>query len=139
MIRINIVYTLFLLLIIIIGTLLLLDNRVPTKDICAQCNILLIDIDTLRADDLPCYGYQKNTAPNLCAFAEKSVIFNDNYSTSYWTQPSIFSTITSLYPAFHRVEKIFDRLSPEIPTLAEVLHKNGYRTVYVNAVNNIIT
>lgn len=99
---------------------------------CDKCNVVLIDIDTLRADELPCYGYFRDTAPNLCKFAKKSVIFKNNYSVSNWTLPDIFSTITGQYPTFHRVESLpNDRLPGNIPTLAETLKQNGYQTIMV--------
>lgn len=107
-------------------------SRQNQKDTCPKCNILLIDIDILRADALPCYGYFRNTAPNICAFAKKSLMFTDNYSVSRWTLPDMFSTITSLYPTFHGQTTTFaNKLSTDIPTLAETLRNNGYRTVLV--------
>lgn len=124
----------------IIGCLFFLKTIKPTqfqqfkntdKSLCKNCNVLVIDIDILRADELPCYGYRRNTAPNLCALAEKSIIFSDNYSASIWTLPSIFSTITSLNPTFHKmVVPYASQLSPSIPTLAEVLTNNGYNSVF---------
>lgn len=119
-----------ILLLLAVGVVLLARNS--HKKTCTHCNILLIDIDILRADELPCYGYKRDTAPNLCAFAQQSVLFEDNYAPGPWTLPSIFSTITSLYPTFHRVRLVFiDKLSSSIPTLAEVLHDEGYKTIYV--------
>ena len=95
-------------------------------------NIMLIDIDILRADALPCYGYHRNTAPNICEWAKRSMIFEKNYAISPWTLPAMFSTITSLYPTFHNVRTLYtDKLSSEIPTLAEVLHQQGYQTVFI--------
>lgn len=112
----------------------------PPQKICTHCNILFLDIDILRADALPCFGYPRNTAPNLCAFANKSVLFTDNYSMSNWTLPDIFSTITSLYPTFHRVRTMFvDVLSPKVLTLAEALKQEGYRTIYIGDNDNAAT
>ncbi len=109
-----------------------LSAIIPKSAICNQCNIALIDLDILRADALPCYGYDRNTAPNLCAFARNATLFTDNYSTSYWTLPSMFSTLTSLLPIFHRVQTAFvDTLSPDISVMAEELQKSGYQTMYV--------
>jgi len=59
-------------------------------------------------------------------------MFENFYSTARWTLPSSFSTITSLYPIFHRVRtKFIDRLSFQIPTLAETLQREGYQTVFI--------
>ncbi len=107
------------------------ENKSEKK--CENCNIMLIDIDILRGDELSCLGYSRNTTPNICEFAKNGAVFKDNYSTSYWTLPSIFSTMTSLYPTFHGMQNAGkDILSPNITTLAEVLHKKGYMTVMVN-------
>ena len=57
------------------------------RPLCPWCNIVLIDIDILRADALPCYGYKRNTAPNICALAQKGLVFTDNYAQSTWTLP----------------------------------------------------
>lgn len=99
---------------------------------CNRCNVILIDIDILRADALPCYGYKRNTAPNLCAFAEKSVIFDNNFSTSYWTLSDTFSVITSLLPSFHHIKSEINNVLPsDVPTMAESLQKNGYKTIFI--------
>ena len=110
----------------------LVKNNLSIKAPCLNCNIILIDVDTFRADELPCYGYSRNTTPNICALAKKGVLFEDNYTTESWTLPSIISTITSLYPTFHKVKTLYvDKLANKIPTLAETLQKKGYQTIYV--------
>lgn len=111
-----------------------------TEAVCFHCNILVIDFDVLRADDLPCYGYRRNTAPNLCSFAGKSALFENNYSSGTWTLPSMFSTITSLYPTFHKVRNAYtDSLASHILTLAEALKREGYETVLIEEKNNPYT
>ncbi len=128
-----------LLGLMIIGSGFLIIKKVSKKT-CDKCNIMLIDVDILRADELPCYGYPRNTMPNICEFAKKSVSFKDNYSTSYWTLPSIFSVITSLYPTFHQMQvNYMFALSSRIPTLAETLHKQGYKTVYVGQKDDLMS
>ena len=112
------------------------ENLLPSEQVCDHCNILLFDIDILRADELPCYGYSQNTTPNICNFAKNSVVFKDNYSTHFWTLPSMFSTVTSLYPVFSRVRTTVDVLPPTTFTLAESLKKQGYRTVFVGQDGN---
>ncbi|HWS48686.1 MAG TPA: sulfatase-like hydrolase/transferase [Candidatus Methanoperedens sp.] len=108
------------------------NNLILPEQVCKNCNILLIDVDILRADALPCYGYFRNTAPNICNFASKSVLFKDNYSSSIWTLPSMFTTITGLNPPFHRVRTGMDKLYSNLPTLAESLKKQGYKTIFLN-------
>lgn len=107
------------------------------KPACPRCNIILIDIDILRADALPCYGYKKNTAPNICALANKGQIFTDNYAQANWTLPSMMSTITSQYPFSHGVSKTYrDVLNPNTPTLAGELQNIGYNTLYFGSISS---
>lgn len=128
------------LLIILVVALLInkySQKKLDKQGICKDCNIVLIDIDTLRADSLPCYGGLRNTAPNICKLAQKSVIFENNYSTSYWTLPSIFSTVTSLYPNFHKIQTPYvDILNIEENTLAKTLQNFGYQTAYIGWLGN---
>lgn len=129
-------WVIFLLLVIfvsLVGTIYIKDRNEKQQDYgCDHCNILLIDIDVLGADELPCYGYSRNTAPNLCDFAKKSVFFKSNFSAAAWTLPSIFSTTTSWYPAFHDIKVVIgDKLNTEVPTLAGTLKNAGYYTVWL--------
>ena len=97
-----------------------------------QPNIILISIDTLRADHVSSYGYHRNTTPNLDRLAEEGVRFTNAYSTAVWTPPAHASMLTGLYPSMHQAVD-YKSLSPRIPTIAEVLRKNGYQTVgFVN-------
>src|SRR3990170_5433058 len=68
-----------------------------------QPSLLLITIDTLRADHLPFYGYKRNTAPFLGKLAEHGILFTNAYSTSSWTVPAVTSLITGVYPISHGV------------------------------------
>ena len=66
-------------------------------------NIVLITIDTLRADHLSCYGYNRNTSPNIDNIAEQGTIFANAIAPSSWTAPSMVSLFTSVYPLSHGV------------------------------------
>jgi arylsulfatase A-like enzyme len=94
--------------------------------------IILISIDTLRADHLGCYGYSVGTSPTIDALAKKGVVFTNAMSTSSWTLPAHMSMLTSLYPSFHKLEKGGGtgsaRLDDAEPTLAGVLHSAGFAT-----------
>ncbi|MCD6099139.1 MAG: sulfatase [Candidatus Marinimicrobia bacterium] len=95
-------------------------------------NIILISIDTLRADHLSCYGYHRETTPNIDRIAEGGVLFKNAYSTAVWTPPAHASMLTGLYPSQHGVVDQ-NKLDKNIPTIAEVLQRNGYRTAgFVN-------
>ena len=97
-----------------------------------QPNIILISIDTLRVDHVSSYGYHRDTTPNLDRLAEEGVRFTNAYSTAAWTPPAHASMLTGLYPSMHQAVD-YKSLSPRIPTIAEVLRKNGYQTVgFVN-------
>ena len=95
-------------------------------------NIILISIDTLRADHLTCYGYHKKTTPNIDRIANEGTIFLRNYSTGVWTPPGHASMLTGLYVSEHGVYGE-NRLSESIPTIAVKLKENGYQTAgFVN-------
>ncbi len=95
-------------------------------------NILLISIDTLRADHLSCYGYHRQTTPNIDRIASEGVRFTNAYSTAVWTPPAHASMLTGLYPSQHGVVDK-NKLNKDFPTIAEVLSKCDYQTVgFVN-------
>jgi arylsulfatase A-like enzyme len=95
-------------------------------------NIVLIVVDTVRADHLPFYGYERNTAPFLSKLAEKGVVFENAFATSSWTLPSTASIFTSLYPREHGVDvwdtkrNSINTMSERIDLLTEVLKAEGY-------------
>jgi len=90
--------------------------------------IILISLDTLRADHLGIYGYHRDTSPSIDAFAKESIVFEHAVVQSPWTLPSHMSIMTSLYPSFHGVTTLKKRLANEHVTLAELLQKGEYRT-----------
>ena len=94
-------------------------------------NIVLITIDTLRADHLELYGYERQTAPAISALAAKGVTFLDAVAPAPWTLPTIASVHSSLYPSEHNVVGAQTRLSESVETLAETLKRAGYTTLGV--------
>ena len=96
-------------------------------------NIILISIDTLRADHLGCYGYSRDTSPNIDALAREGVLFRRCYAQSSWTLPSHITMLSSLYPSVHRVTGNQDKLNPSVTLVSELLKKEGYATAaFVN-------
>jgi arylsulfatase A-like enzyme/uncharacterized membrane protein YbhN (UPF0104 family) len=91
-------------------------------------NVLLIVVDTLRADRLPTYGYAKGTTPNLDAFARDSVVFTHAFANSSWTRPSFATILTGRFASSHKTMGKSDVLPSEIDTLPEVLKRSGYHT-----------
>ncbi len=103
---------------------------------CAACagdpppppNVLLITVDTLRADRLGLYGYGRDTSPNLDRLARAGVAYSDALVPRAKTTPSIASLMTGLYPHDHGVRDLASPLARDVPTLAEALGAHGYRT-----------
>jgi len=100
-------------------------------------NVLVIVVDTLRADHLSSYGYSRPTSPNIDHVATQGILFENAISSSSWTFPSHASLLTGRYPFEHGMEKIrpmpifgnSDAFSlGGFPTLGEALIRRGYRT-----------
>ncbi len=92
----------------------------------SENNIILISLDTLRADHLSIYGYHRKTSPNIDALAKDSIIFYNAIAPSSWTLPSHMSLMTSLYSIHHNVKKEDNILKPSIITLAQILSTNKF-------------
>jgi len=91
-------------------------------------NVILITLDTTRADHLPCYGYTGVKTPHLDELAKKGIVFEQCTSSSPLTLPSHASMMTGLYPTFHKVRVNGNTaVSQEHLTLAEVLSEQGYQ------------
>ncbi|MBN2370120.1 MAG: sulfatase [Vicinamibacteria bacterium] len=97
-------------------------------------NVVMVSVDTLRADHLGCYGYPRDTSPTIDALAARSLRFHNAYSTAPWTFPAHFSLFTGRYPT--RREFFTYPADPHsragwdhLITLAEVLQKAGYQTI----------
>ncbi|MFW5748339.1 MAG: sulfatase [Chloroflexota bacterium] len=91
-------------------------------------DILLIVLDTLRRDRLSVYGHPQETSPHFDAFAAQATLFERAIAPAQWTIPAHASMFTGLYPTTHQVTQANSRLSPNLPTLAEILRANGYHT-----------
>ena len=91
-------------------------------------NVLLIGIETLRADHVGCLGYFRDTTPTLDKLAKEGVVFSRAVAASSWTIPAVMSVFTSFYPGVHRTTDHRKKLPEKIGTLAEVLEKNGFMT-----------
>jgi arylsulfatase A-like enzyme len=115
-------------------------------------NVVLVVIDTLRADRLPFYGYRRNTAPFLEQWADRGVVFERAWSPSSWTPPASASIFTSVYPLQHGVVsglRVFrnqlrqgtdvkiHRIPMQLETIPELLSSLGYRCFAVTDNPNI--
>jgi arylsulfatase A-like enzyme len=94
-------------------------------------NLILISIDTLRADRLGCYGYGRPTTPFLDRAARAGVLFADATATSSWTYPSHASLFTGLYPGRNGATQLKQRLRADVSSLAEWLVARGFRAAGV--------
>lgn len=94
-------------------------------------------MDSLRPDFLSCYGYEKETSPNIDRLAQEGVLFKNAFAQATWTRPSGLSLLTSTYPSVHTILTHADILPINIPTLQEVLEKNGFETIAISAMANI--
>jgi len=91
-------------------------------------NVVLVILDTTRADHFSAYGYPRATTPSFDAFAERSILFERAFATSSWTVPSHASLFTGLYPMTHGATQETQYLSDDVDTLAERLAAAGYET-----------
>jgi arylsulfatase A-like enzyme len=110
------------------------NANVPTPDPIASrpggagsANLLWIVVDTLRADHMSLYGYDRQTTPELEAWAREGITFEMARSAAPWTLPSHVTMLTGLWPFEHgaRIDRAYSGPSP---TLAEHLRARGYRT-----------
>ena len=108
----------------------------PADDaaLTSRPNLLLISVDSLRADHTTPYGYRPKhqptaqTTPALQKLADGGVLFEQAVSTTSWTLPAHMALMTGLPGALHRVTDNRRRLDPAITTLAEALQAQGFRT-----------
>jgi len=110
-------------------------------------NVILLLVDTLRADHLGAYGFVGDISPGIDRLANESVLFENCYANAPWTPPSVATLFTSLYPQVHGLNRFADHkfrdpvsgslrasvLPDEAVTLAEVLRDAGYRTAAIVA------
>lgn len=98
----------------------------------ARPNLLVIGIDTLRADRVGCYGYAKPTSPHIDALARDAVVFDQAISQSPWTLPAFASIFTGLTPSVHGAGRGGGKnpvpFTADVPTLATLLAAAGYQT-----------
>lgn len=102
-------------------------------------NVLLIGMDTLRADALGVTGAPGDPSPHLDALAARGTVFTDATTAAPWTLPSFASLFTGLYPEAHGVTKNTHRLARSVVTLAESLQGAGYDTAAFTAGGHVGT
>jgi arylsulfatase A-like enzyme len=103
------------------------------QDAAVPRNLILISIDTLRADRLGAYGYDRATSPAMDALARRGVRFETVIAETCWTLPSHVTLMSGLPPALHDVTVPTRRVSADVPLLAEVLREHGFHTIGLTA------
>ncbi|MDQ1349581.1 MAG: hypothetical protein QG573_2962 [Acidobacteriota bacterium] len=91
-------------------------------------NVILIVVDTVRADHLSLAGYGRPTTPRLAEYAQRGTYFERFHSHSSWTRTSVATLLTSLMPRAHGLISSADVLPRALTTLPEVLQEAGYQT-----------
>lgn len=107
-----------------------------TKSARRDFNVLLVIFDACRPDHLGCYGYARETSPNVDGIASKGVLFADATAQATWTKPAIASLLTSNYVSVHMADGDEVRLNDAFLTLPEILAENGYTTAFIFANGN---
>ncbi|MCH8004337.1 MAG: sulfatase [Nanoarchaeota archaeon] len=105
-----------------------IPSFVPKAELKDYPNILLIEIDALRADHLSLYGYSFNTSPNIDEFARDAVVFDNAIGPATLSLPVIASIFTGKYVSRHKASIINQGLSSKETTIAERLKAIGYNT-----------
>ena len=111
---------LIFILIWVLGCQCLLTETISRK------NIIIISVDTLRADHLGCYGYPLNTSPEIDAFSRDGILFRQSYSITPLTSPAFSSMLTSLPPHKHGSKRNGLSIYKDIRTLPWFLKSYGY-------------
>jgi arylsulfatase A-like enzyme/Tfp pilus assembly protein PilF len=98
-------------------------------------NIILITLDTTRADRVGFLGSNRGLTPNLDKMASQANVFSRAYAQVPLTSPSHATMLTGTYPQFNHVNFMGDPLGRDLPFLPEILHRNGYKTAaFVGAI-----
>jgi len=105
------------------------DDRRENASSASGPDVLIVVLDTVRADHVGVYGYERETTPNLDSIAADGVVFADATAPATWSLPSHASLFTGVFPATHGAHSEHRALSHDgPPTLAEVLAGHGYET-----------
>jgi choline-sulfatase len=123
-------------LILLVSSLLATcSGSAQTQKKAPSGDVVLVTIDTLRADHVHCYGYEPIQTPALDGLAKDGIRFTQAFTPSPITNTSHTSILTGLLPSTHGVTDFAVPLAPNHPTLAELLKKSGYHTAaFIGAV-----
>lgn len=107
-----------------------------TRSAETRPNLILICVDTLRADHMSLYGYERPTTPQIDRWFAEATIFERAYTAEANTTPSVISLLTGQYPQNHGVRLLFQKIPSDLVTLPVLLSKAGYETAGI--VSNMV-
>ena len=114
-------------------------GETPATDESQPPHIVVVTLDTLRADHLGCYGYPRDTSPFIDSLAERGAVFDNAFSAMATTVPAHASMFTGRYPSQLSVLWNGHRLNPSFRTLAEALEPAGYQTAaFVSTMDHFV-
>lgn len=120
-------FSIILIGIIAIG-LIFTSVLLHSRNTSSKPNIILIAVDALRPDHLSCYGYKRDTSPNIDKLAKEGVMFTQAITAGGWTGESAPSILTGTYPFIHQIKKWNMPLNPSIKTLPQLLKPKGFKS-----------
>ncbi len=95
---------------------------------CKGCNVILISVDSMRADHMSAYGYPRNTTPNFDKFSKNGSLFLNYFSASFLTPVSEAAVQTGMYPTSNGVTNFDTELSKNAQTISQYLIQDDYQT-----------
>lgn len=104
------------------------DESCLESIVCPDCNVILLSVDSLRADHTSLLGYHRDTTPFLKELANKSQVFSQYITTTHLTITTEMSLHTGMYPSSSGFTQFDSTLREGIDTIASVLRRNGFRT-----------
>ncbi len=102
--------------------------KAPERPVSRGPNILVLSVDTLRADHLGCYGYARDTSPNIDALASKALLYRDAQAPAPWTLPSHASMLTGRHAFDLGIVSEQSAMPADVSSVASVLFDAGYTT-----------
>jgi arylsulfatase A-like enzyme len=111
---------------------LALPAKPPSKIVNTPKHVIVIVIDTLRADAISCLNPDTRETPNIDALAKDAVLFSNAFSSAPWTVPSVASILTGQSPFVHEVNTAASPLSLSFNTMPEYFYKTDYRTAIIS-------
>ena len=100
--------------------------------------IVIFIVDFLRAANLGCYGYDKNTSPNIDTIASKNVLFKNATAQSNWTYPSLYSLLSGKYPSKLNISSFGQKINRSLKVLPEFLSEKGFHTAIFSCFKHLI-